>query len=175
MYAEMLGQAGINPDLFALCIEMGQPEPGRSTRDLMAFSALLDRYAALEKPIAIAALSAPSKPPNPDDLGLGGEHDPGYWRRPWSPEAQAAWMTNMFAVAASKPYVHSIAWHEMYDEPAAPPSAKPAAVSGARHDGLFDANLQPKLALWRLAEIRQAIRAKQSPANLPETPAVGTM
>ncbi len=175
MYAEMLGQAGINPDLFALCIEMGQPEPGRSTRDLMAFSALLDRYAALEKPLAIAALSAPSKAPDPDDLGLGGEHDPGYWRRPWSPEAQAAWMTKMFAVAASKPYVHSIAWHEMYDEAIAPPSTKAAAMTGARHDGLFDSNLQPKLALWRLAEIRQAIRNKQSPANLLDTPQVGTI
>lgn len=171
MYAEMIGQAGINPDLFALCIEMGQPEPGRSTRDLMAFSALLDKYAALEKPLAIAAMSAPSKPPEPDDLGLGGENDPGYWRTQWSPQAQAAWMTKMFAVAASKPYVHSIAWHEMYDEA---PTGK-ANQASSRHDGLFDANLQPKLALWRLAEIRQTIRNKQSPANLPETPIVGTV
>lgn len=88
MYAEMIGQAGINPDLFALCIEMGQPRPGRSTRDLMAFSALLDKYAALEKPLSIAAISPPSKPPEPDDLGLGGENDPGYWRTPWSPQAR---------------------------------------------------------------------------------------
>jgi GH35 family endo-1,4-beta-xylanase len=170
MYAEMIGQAGINPDLFALCVEMGQPEPGRSTRDLMAFSALLDRFAALEKPLAIAALSAPSTPPDPDDLGLSGEHDPGHWRKPWSPQAQAAWMTKMFAVAASKPYVHSIAWHEMYD---APPDAGGGA--GQRHDGLFDGSLHPKPALWRLAEIRQAILAKQSPANLPEAPIVGSM
>ena len=170
VYAEMLGQAGINPDLFALCFEMGQPEPGRSTRDLMAFSALLDKFAALEKPLAIAALSAPSKPPEPEDTGLNAEHDPGYLRTPWSPESQASWMTKVMAIAASKPYVHSITWNELYDAPAGPPSR-----TVARHDGVFDSSLQPKLALWRLAEIRQAIKAKVSPANLPETPQVGTV
>jgi hypothetical protein len=172
-YAEMLGQAGINPDLFALCIEMGQPEPGRSTRDLMAFSSLLDKFAALEKPIAITALSAPSRPPEAEDLGLNGEHDPGYWRRQWSTEAQATWMTKMFAVAAAKPYVHSITWHEMFDAP--PATTGHAGGAGHRHDGLFDGALQPKLGLWRLAEIKQAIRNRQSPANLPETPQVGTV
>jgi hypothetical protein len=170
VYAEMLGQAGINPDLFALCFEMGQPEPGRSTRDLMAFSALLDRFAALEKPLSVAALSAPSRPADPEDTGLNAEHDPGYLRRPWSPESQAAWMTKMMAIAASKPYVHSIAWHEMYDGVPGPTSRMMH-----RHDGLFDPGLQPKLGLWRLAEIRQAIKGKVSPANLPETPVVGTM
>jgi hypothetical protein len=159
MYAEMLGQAGVNPDLFALRIEMGQAEAGRSTRDLMALSALLDRFAGLERPISVAAVSAPSAPPEPDDLGLSGEQDPGHWRRPWSPEAQAAWMTRVLAVCASKPYVHSVAWHEMYD------AAKPG---DDRHDGLLDRDLKPKPALTRLAEIRAAIKAKQSPANLPD-------
>ena len=62
MYAEMVAQAGVNPDLYALRIEMGQPEQGRSTRDMMALSALLDRYAALEKPLSVAAVSVPSRP-----------------------------------------------------------------------------------------------------------------
>lgn len=159
MYAEMMGQAGINPDLLALRIEMGQAEPGRSTRDLMAFSALLDRFAALEKPISVAALSAPSIPPSAADLGIHGEQDPGYWRSPWNTEAQATWMTKMLAIAAAKPYVHSIAWHQFYDGPKA---------ADDRGDGLMDAQLAPKHALWRLAEIRQAIKNKQSPANLPE-------
>ncbi len=164
MYAEMMGQAGINPDLIALRVEMGQPEPGRSTRDLMAFSALLDRFAGLEKPLSIAALSAPSTPPDAADLGLHGEQDPGYLRSPWSPESQAAWMTRMLAVAAAKPYVHSIAWHQFYDG---------GRASDDRGDGLMNAQLAPKPALWRLAEVRQAIRNKQSPANLPDTVSTG--
>lgn len=166
MYAQLLGQQGINPDLFALRVEMGQPEPGRSTRDLMAFSAMLDRFASqVEKPLSIAAVSAPSAEPHPDDLGLSGELDPGYLRRPWSVESQVAWMTRFLAVATSKPYVHSIAWHELYDQ------LKPA---DNRHDGLFESDLRPKPALWRLAEVRQAIRQKQTPLNLPENPAAGT-
>lgn len=157
IYADMVGQAGINPDLFALRIEMGQAEPGRSTRDLMALSTLLDRFAALERPISVAAISAPSSPPAPEDLGLSGEHDPGFYRSAWSPAAQAKWMTQAIAVAASKPYVHSIAWHELYDAP------KP---NDLRHDGLFDSSLNPKPALQRLTDVRAAIRSKVSPATL---------
>lgn len=162
-YADVVLQQGINPDLFALRIEMGQPEPGRSTRDLMALSALLDKFAALERPMAIAAVSAPSEPPSPEELGISGEHDPGYYRSPWSPAAQVQWMTSVMAVCASKPFVHSVCWHELYD---------PAKPGDNKHDGLFDAALSPKPALARLAEIRQAIKARQSPANLPPSPSV---
>jgi hypothetical protein len=160
MYAEMVGQAGINPDLFSLRVEMGQAEPGRSTRDLMALSAMLDRFAALERPLSVT-LSAPSQPPSAEDLGLEGEHEPGHYRSAWSAEAQTRWMTQAIAVVASKPYVHSVAWHELYDLPKA---------HDARHDGLFDANLAMKPSLARLAEIRGAIRQKQSPITLPEKP-----
>lgn len=160
MYAEMVGQAGINPDLFSLRVEMGQAEPGRSTRDLMAFSALLDRFAALERPLSVT-LSAPTQPPSVEDLGIDGEHEPGYYRTPWSVDAQVRWMTSAMSIAASKPYVHSVAWHELYDLPKPP---------DARHDGLFDANLAMKPSLARLAEIRAAIRAKQAPATLPDKP-----
>jgi hypothetical protein len=157
IYADMVGQAGINPDLFALRVEMGQPEPGRSTRDLMSFSAMLDRFAALERPISVAAVSAPSSPPAPEDLGLAGEHDPGWYRSPWSPASQAEWMTRVLGVACSKPYVHSVAWHELYDAP------KP---NDLRHDGLLDSALNPKPALQRLAEVRAAVRNKISPVTL---------
>lgn len=156
-YADVVLQQGINPDLFALCIEMGQPEPGRSTRDLMALSALLDKFATLERPLSIAAVSGPSQPPSPDEVGLSGEHDPGYLRTPWSREAQVAWMTQVLGVMSSKPFVHSIAWHELYD---------PTKASENRHDGLFDEALNAKPALTRLTEIRQAIKAKQSPVGL---------
>lgn len=156
-YADVVLQQGINPDLFALRLEMGQPEPGRSTRDLMALSAMLDKFAALERPMSIAAVSAPSQPPSPEELGISGEHDPGYHRSPWSPQAQVEWMTSVLGICASKPFVHSVSWHELYD------TAKPG---DNKHDGLFDAKLMPKLALGRLAEIRQAIKNKQSPANL---------
>lgn len=177
MYAEMVLQAGINPDLLALRVEMGQPEPGQSTRDMTAFSALLDRYAALERPLAVSAISVPSRGPDPESLGLNGEMDPGYYRQAWSAQGQVDWMTRAMAIAAAKPFVHSVCWHELYDV------APPAGVAGATgkpagemtYDGLIDASGEAKPALWRLAEIRQSIRAKKSPLTLPERPAAQTL
>lgn len=60
LYADMLTQAGIQVDAFALRLQMGQPVPGQATRDLMDFSSLLDRYARLERPIIISSLGVPS-------------------------------------------------------------------------------------------------------------------
>jgi hypothetical protein len=175
-YAEAISQAGINADLFGLRVEMGQPEQGHGTHDLMAFSALLDRYATLERPLCISALSAPSEPL--DQGGAGGAAsaggageagrgstgggEAGYWRTPWSPEAQCRWMTNLMAIAASKPYVHSICWHELYDSP--------KGSMAYRGDGLIGPNGQAKLSMTRLAEIKQALREKRSPLDLPPVP-----
>jgi hypothetical protein len=171
-YAEAISQAGIHADLFGLRIEMGQPEIGHGTHDLMAFSALLDRYATLERPLCISALSAPSEPveaAGPGPRARAGAParpaEPGYWRRAWSPEAQCRWMTSLTAIAASKPYVHSICWHELHD----PPRAGPAAVS-YRADGLLTSSGQAKPALARLAEIKTALREKKSPLALPALP-----
>lgn len=165
VYADMVNQAGINPDLFALRVEMGQPELGRSTRDLMAFSALLDKFAGLERPMSVV-VSAPCAPPDPDSLGVNGEYEPGYLNRPWSQEALVAWMTNVCAVATSKPFVHSVSWHELYQFD---------KQSDTRHDGLFDSAGQPRLGLWRLSEIHQAIKHRASPALLHALPKVGSV
>jgi hypothetical protein len=152
MYADMIGQAGINPDLLALRIEMGQPERGRATRDMMALSALLDRYAAFDRPLAISAISAPSREADAEDMGMSRQHDPGYWRRPWSEESQAKWMSHALAIAASKPYVHSVCWSELYE------SGKP---SESRHDALIDASGKARAGLAKLADIRAAVKEKR--------------
>jgi hypothetical protein len=152
LYAEMVSQAGVNPDLFGLRIEMGHPEPGRATRDLMALSALLDRYAVLEKPLCISACSAPGEPLS-DTLSAKGL-DPGYWRIPWGPDAQARWLASVAAVAMSKPYIHSICWHELTDPPKGPQW---------RPDGLINTAGQPRPALQRLADLRQAVKDKKLP------------
>jgi hypothetical protein len=162
LYAEMVNQAGITADLFGVRIEMGQPEPGRSTRDLMAVSAMLDRYAALEKPIAVTALSAPAQGPDSETVGLARQLEPGYWRRPWDAEAQWRWMTSVIGVATSKPYVHSVCWRELYD---------PGRPNEVRHDGLISPAGHPTPALWRMAEICEALREKKSPLELTEAPA----
>ncbi len=165
LYAEMISQAGINADLFGLRVEMGMPELGRWTRDLMSFSAVLDRFAALEKPLCVSSFSAPSEPlpeaaPGVTKGGLSAV-PPGYWRSNWDPQSQCRWLTHMAAVATSKPYLHSICWQELFDTVRGPMY---------RADGLITAQGQPKPSMFRLAEIRQALRDKRSPLSLPALP-----
>lgn len=117
MYADAVAQAGVVVDAFALRIQMGDPSQGRLTRDLMALSELLDRYAELDRPIAVTAIGVPSQPITPasgTDPSLAG-----VWGGGWSPETQARWLKEAVAIAASKPYVVSVCWQELYDSPEA--------------------------------------------------------
>ena len=67
LYLQAAMQQGISVDLIGLRVQMGRAASGLSTRDLMSFSAMLDRYAQLEKPIALTAVGCPSGllPPRP--------------------------------------------------------------------------------------------------------------
>jgi hypothetical protein len=150
---------------------MGQPEPGRSTRDLMAFFAMLDRFASLDKPLTIGAACVPAAPAPGTDPEVGSLMEPGYWRRPWSAESQAAWMTQITGIAVSKPYVHSLCWDELYEPP-----VRPGINDLETHNhALLDREAAPRPAFWRLAEIRQAMRAKLSPLTLAESPQPGSL
>jgi hypothetical protein len=156
MYAEMVTQAGIAVDAFALRIQMGEPAPGRLVRDMAAFSDMLDRYAELEKPLAISAIGAPSQPlaPAPPKRRRDREAAPveaGYWRGGWSPEMQARWATQAVSIAMAKPYIHNVCWQDLYDSPAADmPLGGVLSESGA-----------PKPAAGALAEVRKLLRRPQ--------------
>jgi Glycosyl hydrolase family 10 len=121
MYADMVSQAGIVVDAYTLRLQMGQPTPGRVTRDLMAFSDLLDRYSELDKPIVVSALGAPSQalapPPNAAENKSGVVTEAGHWRKPWSPDLQAQWLVQATAIALSKPFVQSVCWQDLFDSP----------------------------------------------------------
>ena len=147
LYAEMVAQAGVGVDAYALRLQLGQPAPGQSARDLMAISALLDRYAGvLEKPISVTAVGAPSSviPAETDDL------EPGHWREPWSEAQQAAWIESAVAICAAKPYVHSVCWHDLMDGATADDTPE------MPHGGLLrtDGSLKPG------AEAFRAVRAR---------------
>ncbi len=168
VYAEMLGQAGIAVDAVALKLHVGQPLPGRSTRDLMSLSAILDRYAELDRPLMVSALGAPSKPadapgaavvPAPAGGGTGAPpDDPGFWRAPWSPDRQAEWLAQAVAIAASKPFVHSVCWQDLTD------AALPGEAPGC---GLLTESGAPKPAAARFAELRKALHARRSSVGTP--------
>ncbi len=156
MYADMISQAGIVVDAFALRVQMGQPAPGRAARDLMAIADLLDRYAELDKPITIAATGVPSQaiPPQQPAAGDGEAPTPvitdgGFWRAPWSPEAQARWVQQAVGVMLSKPYVHSVCWQDLYD----------SAAGDMPAGGLLTESGVPKPAAAAFAELRRSIHA----------------
>lgn len=156
-FAEMIQQSGLGVDEIAIRLEVGQPEPGRSTRDLLAISTILDRFALAERPIRLSAISAPSTTHDTDHLGLDGQLEPGWWRSHWSPTAQREWATAVTAIAASKPYVHSVCWSLLRD---------PADNKHNRHDALLNPDGSPKPVYNRIIEIRKAIQERRWPMLL---------
>jgi hypothetical protein len=148
LYAEMVAQAGISFEAFALELEMGVPEPGHFTRDLFQLSSMLDKFATLGRPVFITAVGAPGRS-TPDADGV----DPsaaGRWRKPWDPQVQAEWMEAVYNMALSKPFVESIAWANLAD-------LQPSLPAG----GLLDDMLRPKPSFQRLQQMREKFRAFQ--------------
>jgi hypothetical protein len=153
LYAEMLAQAGIQFDTLALRVQMGVPAPGLAARDLMAFSAMLDQYAALDRPIAITAAGAPAAPidlTEDENHGLSG----GSWRHPWSNQAQADWASAFLAVALAKPFVQSVCWQDLAD---------PTASAEMPRGGLADTAGAPRPVFERLTELRAALAKGDMP------------
>lgn len=167
LYAEALNQSGLSFDGFALRVQMGQPESGQTCRDLMALSALLDRYAAFEKPIAITAAGVPSskietrrKNRARDDEPLVQDDPqrlhPGAFVGGYTDQAQAEWLGKALSIMMAKPYVQSVCWQELVDYP---PATAPEMAFG----GLVTGQGVPKPACRKLAEIRQAFKEARSP------------
>lgn len=171
LYAELLNQLGLNIDALGVRIQMGQDAPGRSTRDPMAISALLDRYAALDRPLAVTCVGAPSRPhavQSSRDEGAGVLADPGRWRAPWSPKAQAEWLASVASVIAGKPYVQSLCWQELYDLDGLSPTGAPGSTAAAAAagempgGGLLNPDGSPKPALAALQALRTTLREKRA-------------
>lgn len=148
LYGEMVSQANINVDAIGLRIQMGDPGAGRDTRDLMAVSELLDRYAALDRPIHLTAIGAPS------DVIAEPDDDPGFWRSAWSEERQAEWLSRVVSIAAAKPFVQSICWQELCDQP------RGEMTLG----GLVNIDGRAKPAAKALAEARTQLRGSAATA-----------
>jgi hypothetical protein len=153
LYAEMVAQAGINFDGFALELELGVPLPGMFMRDLFQVSCLLDRFSTLGRPVFITAVSVPGRPnPDPGDRSEGrlNPASAGQWRRPWDPVLQADWLDALYHMALSKPFVESIAWGNLADINQSVPGG-----------GLLDDMFQPKPAFERLQGLREKFRQWQ--------------
>ncbi|MGH7130672.1 MAG: endo-1,4-beta-xylanase [Phycisphaerales bacterium] len=149
VYGEMLKQLQVPLDAVSLRVQMGRPEFGCSTRDLMELSDLIDHLGGLDLPISLSLAGVPASPPPPADLGEESELDPGFYRQPWSPESQARWLRAAGAAVAGKCCVQSLCWQELYDAP------------GDGNGGLMTSAGQPRPALAALTELRQSLKERR--------------
>lgn len=149
LYAEMVAQAGIHFDAFALEWEMGVPLRSQFTRDLFQLSTMLDRFSTLGKPVFLTSLGVPDRAnPDPADAS-GGALDPasaGRWHTPWTPDNQAKWLDEFTRIALSKPYIENICWANFAD-------LAPTMPGG----GLLDDLLQPKPAMRAVQALRDSL------------------
>ena len=155
LYAEMLSQAGIQIDAFSLRMQMGSYRPGLQTRDLMAFSSMLDQYAMLDRPITLSSFGVPSTKISPREQ-IPTIPDSGQWRHAWNDTTQADWLSAFGAVALSKPYIESVCWHELADT---------AGSTDMRTGGLMDIKGLARPALDRLSDLRTAIAESKLPES----------
>lgn len=156
-YAELLVQSGLPIDAMGLRLQMGHA--GHGVRDLMSLAALIDRFSAFDRPLAITTLGAPAAPAPPAPAQPADEADAeaGYWRAPWSPATQAHWLNAVGALILARPCVHSLCWQRLADEP--DPASQPSG-------GLLPASGPARPALAALAALRKAVRDKRAPADL---------
>jgi hypothetical protein len=149
LYAEMVSQAGIAFDGFALELEMGVPESGRFVRDLFQLSSLLDRLSVLGRPVFITAMNVPGRWTTDSGDRSEGRLDPslaGRWHRPWDPALQAEWMEAAYYLALSKPFVESVAWGNLADINQSLPGG-----------GLLNDMYQPKPAFEKLLQMKEKV------------------
>jgi GH35 family endo-1,4-beta-xylanase len=153
-FIDRLIQEGVRLDAIGVQLLFGQEKFGQATRDLMQISSMLDRFFLLEIPILLSALGVPSEPVEPSGSRSGGG---GWWHVDWSDEVQSKWISRMFAIGLSKPFVESLFWSELFDHPG-------ALVPGS---GLISEKGQPKPALSRLIHLRRHLRKPLGPLKLP--------
>ncbi len=147
-FVDQVVQSGVRLDAVGVQLLFGESRRGRTTRDLLKISALLDRYFLIDVPVVVSAMGVPSCEIDPDGGSMNGT---------WSEEAQSRWISRLFAVVLSKPHVESLFWTDLYDHPG-------AVLSGS---GLIDEKGRPKPALSRLVGMRRRLRKPLGQSRAP--------
>ena len=108
--------------------------------DLFEIDRMLDRYAALGKPIHITEMgcsSAPGVDPNSQRKAISAG-----WHGPWSEEMQGEWVGDVYTLFYSKPYIEAVSWWDLAD-----------AVSFWPYGGLCRGDISPKPSYVRLQNL----------------------
>jgi len=144
IFADTLIRSGLS--LAALDVElvMGVTPRGSYCRDLLDVSRVLDLYALLGVPLRVT-LGYPSSAQTDADADPDLHVEGGHWGSGFSPDVQAAWASDVTALALCKPYVQGVQWTHFRD---AQPHQFP-------HCGVLDSADQPKPALQKLQQLRE--------------------
>lgn len=172
MYADLIVQSGIQFDAFGIRLLMGQAVAGHYTRDIMQVSQLLDQFSMFNKPVHLT-IAAPSEPVTQMMIPASETGEPidpvsGHWRRPWSPQVQSYWLEAVCQIAASKPFVDSVAWQDLADH----------ADIELPLGGLLSDEFVPKMTLRRMINFRRNLLAGAGsapvspPVSAPPTPGI---
>jgi hypothetical protein len=146
-YLRLLVAEGVSVDSVSVPVILGDPAPGRGSRDLMQVMAMLERFTSRkEMPPLVVTCAVPSAA-RPDP-GAGS------WREPWSPRLQGKWAPMMFRIAMSNPGIQAVVWDRLRDD----------AGSGVRDSGLFASDGTPKPAAERLLLTRRMLRSALGPS-----------
>ncbi len=147
-FVDRLTQGGVRLDALGVQLMFGRRDDGRATRDLMQISNMLDRFFLTELPVIVSAMSVPS---------ALSEAEGGWWHEQWTPQVQSSWVSRVFALAMSKPYLESMFWSDLFDHS--------RAVN--QDAGLISAEGRGKVALQRLVAMRKRLRKPLGPLKLP--------
>jgi len=148
-FVHQLAQEGITIDAVGVQLLFGQHEKGRTVRDLMQISDLLDHYHVLETPLIISAAGLPSREIDPHG---------GHWHGSYTDEVQARWISRLVGLALSKPTVESIIWVDLFDHDQAILPEAGLVTSGG--------DLKPAFTQWR--GIRKRFSRPLGPLTLPQ-------
>ncbi len=111
--------------------------------DLFEIDRLLDKFSKLGKPIQITEMgcqSAPGIDPNAQrKKGSAG------WHSDWTEAMQSDWVTSIYTICYSKPYVEGVSWWDLAD-----------AVSFWPYGGLLRGDCSPKPAYLRLKSMKKS-------------------
>ncbi|NBX25434.1 MAG: hypothetical protein EBQ99_05215 [Planctomycetes bacterium] len=147
-FLERLIQEGVHMDAVGMQLSMGGGGAGHGVRDLLQVSSLLDRFLGFDCKVMLSSIGVPSEP----------LADGGVWRRPWSEAVQEHWAASLSTVALSKPFVETLVWERLGDDPSRPRG----------RCGVQDASGKSKPVAKRLLGIRNRLRR---PLGKPESEA----
>jgi GH35 family endo-1,4-beta-xylanase len=147
-FVDRLVQEGVRMDALGVQLMFGTTKEGRVARDLAQISSMLDRFFLLEIPVIISAMGVPSEPV---------DEQAGVWHEPWSPQLQQKWMSRVFAICLSKPFVETLFWGDLFDH----------ALAEVPNAGLISQSGKPKPGLARLINLRKHLRKPLGPLKLP--------